>query len=343
MFCSNCGNQLPDNAKFCRFCGTKLGGDQAPKAPDPAPAADTISDEVSWLDEQTAAENTSAILDDTAEEIKTVTEAAPEPAAEAAGEQIPHFNGQPYQQTYQQPYQQPQQFGGQPFQQPFGYQPVQNNYPAQTAKRNPGSPFDQTSKIFGLITLALCIFFIFSIMLRTLTTSYGSDSMISYKGKGYSTVSIFDNMSDAYNTNIFSATGKAISDIDYWYEGPLFPSMWIHIVFECFAIIFIIKALIALLGNNAESERKMWGAIKNSALFSFLGNLLMMTSFLIYTFSYRSDKHSKAWPYIPSVWGYIFLLLALISFIVASVMKNKIQAGRAPAVQPAPIPPQQFR
>ena len=31
MFCSNCGKQLPDNAKFCDHCGTKQG--QATPAP----------------------------------------------------------------------------------------------------------------------------------------------------------------------------------------------------------------------------------------------------------------------------------------------------------------------
>ena len=24
MYCSNCGNQIPDNSKFCKFCGDKV-------------------------------------------------------------------------------------------------------------------------------------------------------------------------------------------------------------------------------------------------------------------------------------------------------------------------------
>ena len=33
MFCSNCGAQLPDHAKFCNMCGTPTGvGGPAPQA-----------------------------------------------------------------------------------------------------------------------------------------------------------------------------------------------------------------------------------------------------------------------------------------------------------------------
>jgi uncharacterized protein (TIGR00266 family) len=37
MFCTNCGNQVPDNAKFCDNCGAQLGADApAPAAPAPS-------------------------------------------------------------------------------------------------------------------------------------------------------------------------------------------------------------------------------------------------------------------------------------------------------------------
>lgn len=43
MFCESCGNQLPDNAKFCTACGATTGRTQAAPAqpantPPPAPA-----------------------------------------------------------------------------------------------------------------------------------------------------------------------------------------------------------------------------------------------------------------------------------------------------------------
>lgn len=37
MFCDNCGKQIPDTAKFCRFCGTPIVYDDMP-SPDPTPA-----------------------------------------------------------------------------------------------------------------------------------------------------------------------------------------------------------------------------------------------------------------------------------------------------------------
>ncbi len=39
MFCSNCGKQIPDTAKFCPMCGTNFADSPAPQAEAPAPAA----------------------------------------------------------------------------------------------------------------------------------------------------------------------------------------------------------------------------------------------------------------------------------------------------------------
>lgn len=39
MFCSNCGNQLPDNTKFCSNCGTAVGSSAAPPTATDAPPA----------------------------------------------------------------------------------------------------------------------------------------------------------------------------------------------------------------------------------------------------------------------------------------------------------------
>jgi len=47
IFCTGCGKQLPANAKFCKFCGTRL---EAPAVPEPEvqvePAADTVAESV---------------------------------------------------------------------------------------------------------------------------------------------------------------------------------------------------------------------------------------------------------------------------------------------------------
>lgn len=37
MFCSNCGNNLPNNAKFCDGCGTAMGEEAAAAYPLPTP------------------------------------------------------------------------------------------------------------------------------------------------------------------------------------------------------------------------------------------------------------------------------------------------------------------
>ncbi|MBQ8171235.1 MAG: zinc ribbon domain-containing protein [Oscillospiraceae bacterium] len=39
MFCSNCGKQIPDTAKFCPMCGTNFSDKPAPEVAAPAPAA----------------------------------------------------------------------------------------------------------------------------------------------------------------------------------------------------------------------------------------------------------------------------------------------------------------
>ena len=44
MFCSNCGNNLPDDSKFCDGCGTKLQQDIAPVYP-PKPVSSEASNQ----------------------------------------------------------------------------------------------------------------------------------------------------------------------------------------------------------------------------------------------------------------------------------------------------------
>lgn len=40
-FCTNCGKQLPDNAKFCTGCGAKITPKPAPEAPHHPDSADS--------------------------------------------------------------------------------------------------------------------------------------------------------------------------------------------------------------------------------------------------------------------------------------------------------------
>lgn len=35
MFCNQCGQKLPDDARFCPDCGAPVEPDPAPKAPEP--------------------------------------------------------------------------------------------------------------------------------------------------------------------------------------------------------------------------------------------------------------------------------------------------------------------
>lgn len=41
MFCSNCGNQIPDNARFCGACGKEQGAVHSPVSTPTAPAKQT--------------------------------------------------------------------------------------------------------------------------------------------------------------------------------------------------------------------------------------------------------------------------------------------------------------
>lgn len=41
MFCSNCGNQIPENTKFCTVCGKAQGSPQSPVSPPIAPVKQT--------------------------------------------------------------------------------------------------------------------------------------------------------------------------------------------------------------------------------------------------------------------------------------------------------------
>ena len=37
MFCSNCGHEIPDGARFCEYCGVPVIADGVPKEQEPSP------------------------------------------------------------------------------------------------------------------------------------------------------------------------------------------------------------------------------------------------------------------------------------------------------------------
>ena len=48
MFCSNCGNELPDNAKFCQKCGKGIGQASSDVATEEKPASKPAAKKLSW-------------------------------------------------------------------------------------------------------------------------------------------------------------------------------------------------------------------------------------------------------------------------------------------------------
>ncbi len=71
MFCTNCGNALPDNVNFCPFCGARLADQIVTSSPDPVPEAETSVQDIP------AAEEAAPVMDETApfaEEAASATE-----------------------------------------------------------------------------------------------------------------------------------------------------------------------------------------------------------------------------------------------------------------------------
>lgn len=62
MFCSNCGNNLPDDSKFCDSCGTKLEQDIAPVYP-PKPDLNQSVNETDIANNQNVEPNSSNVVD----------------------------------------------------------------------------------------------------------------------------------------------------------------------------------------------------------------------------------------------------------------------------------------
>ena len=146
-YCTNCGTQLSDDAKFCSVCGTKQEPAKAP-ASEPAPPKPK---KPAAPKKQTAQEEFFAASKIAGEVVLSSWE-NPKPKAEAAPRQ------QPPQQSYQQPpqqnYQQPQQ---QHYQQPprqSYHQPPKQNY------QQPAAPQKKKRGFFSWLIIILLIIMI---------------------------------------------------------------------------------------------------------------------------------------------------------------------------------------
>lgn len=178
-FCSNCGIQNDDNAKFCSECGSKLGeAIQEVSAAEAAPAPEVVipAAVVADLPSEAAAQEPAAFEN---------AEPIPQPEFVQPAPQQPYQQPQAPQQPYaqqpqggyaqpQQPYGQPQQgyqgqpqYGQQPQyaqQQPYGQQPPyaqQQQYAQQPYQPYPNNAYAQAPsgkcKTFGIICFVLGI------------------------------------------------------------------------------------------------------------------------------------------------------------------------------------------
>ena len=155
-FCTHCGAQIPDGAKFCTSCGAPLAAAPAANpAPQAAPAAQPA--QPGWSQPRaTTTPQGGIVIDAPAGSTVNISDNPPASSGVAApaekGEftlvtwddeasptpQQPQYPQQPYQQQpyaqqpYQQPYQQPQ-YPQQPYQQPY----QQPQYPQQPYQQAP--------------------------------------------------------------------------------------------------------------------------------------------------------------------------------------------------------------
>ena len=159
-YCTNCGAQLSDDAKFCSVCGTKQEVVKAAAPPKPkrpaAPKQTTHQSPKSKTLEGNQEEFFTA--SDTAGEVVLSSWENPKPKAEASAntrEQPPRQN---YQQPPQQHYQQPQQNYQQPPRQNYQQQPQQSyQQPPQQNYQQAAAP---QKKKRGFFSWLLIIFLI---------------------------------------------------------------------------------------------------------------------------------------------------------------------------------------
>lgn len=166
-YCTNCGAQLSDDAKFCSVCGTKQEAAKAPaskpappKPKKPAAPKQTVrqSPQTNTLEgNQEEFFNAS----DTAGEVVLSSWENPKPKAEASAntrEQPPRQN---YQQPPQQHYQQPQQNYQQPPRQNYQQQPQQSyQQPPQQNYQQAAAPQKKKRGFFSWLIIIFLVIMI---------------------------------------------------------------------------------------------------------------------------------------------------------------------------------------
>ena len=215
---------------------------------------------------------------------------------------------------------------------PAYQQPAPQPYPAQNAfYGNEGA--GKMGRFAGLAALlfALAAFMISSPFLHM----YG-DSKYSFGSFSY----LFD-MSKAANKNIFSMSIDAIS------KGSgdtvlFFLALWVNILFEVCALIFLIIAFIGLFSSRKDKPVKVLGNIRVSISLSLIGFIisfgLMIASYLQY------GKFSNIFKDVFYVFAYVFLGVAILSIILACIFVG--QAKKENEVKTSyqqPVPPQPFK
>lgn len=162
MFCPNCGNQIPDGAAFCTFCGTKQASPVSPVAPVTEAVAPVVEQVAAPVVEQVApvVEQVENVVEQVAapvvEQVAPVVEQVAAPVVEQVApvvEQAAPVVEPVYQQPVQQPmYQQPVQ----PAQQPMYQQPVYPQY-QQPMYQQPVAQPKKKSKAPLIITIILLV------------------------------------------------------------------------------------------------------------------------------------------------------------------------------------------
>lgn len=151
MFCPNCGNQIPDGAAFCTFCGTKQASPVSPVAPVTeavAPVVEQVAAPVVEQVENVVEQVAAPVVEQVAPVVEQVVAPVVEQVAPVVEQAAPAVEP-----VYQQPmYQQPVQ----PAQQPMYQQPVYPQY-QQPMYQQPVAQPKKKSKAPLIITIILLV------------------------------------------------------------------------------------------------------------------------------------------------------------------------------------------